>query len=78
MVGFMQIIVYMLGVLLVYKGIAILQIALVSPKEGPSRSSGIVIGLVSFIGAVAASAIFIMMAERIAAEISSNMNNMPR
>ena len=74
----MQIIVQMLGVYLVYKGIEILQIALVSPKEGPSRSSGIVIGIVTLVGALVAGAIFITNAETLAAQISSNMNNMPK
>ena len=78
MVGFMQIIIYMLSVYLIYKGIEILQIALVSPKEGASRSAGMVIGVVSLIGAIVAGGIFIMMAEGIAAKVSENLNTMPK
>ncbi len=75
MVGLMQIMIYMLAVYLVFKGVEILQIALMSPRQ--NRVGGILIGVV-FIGiAVAAGIGFSVWADSTAQSISDRMNNVP-
>ncbi len=74
----MQIMIYMLAVYLVFKGVEIFQIALVSPKEGPSRPVGIVIGVIGIVIAVGAGLFFVMMADDMAHSIGDRMNNLPK
>lgn len=78
MVGLMQIMIYLLGVYLVFKGFEIFQIALVSPKENPSRPAGIAIGVIGIIIAMGAALFFVMMADDMARSIGDRMNSVPK
>lgn len=75
MIGLMQIMIYMLGVYLVFKGVEILQIALMSAR--PNRTLGMAIGILAIAVAITAAGGFIFWAELQAAAISDRMNNIP-
>jgi hypothetical protein len=71
MVGMLQIMTYLLCVYLVFKGIEILQIALMSSKE--NRSAGIIIGIVMIVVSLIAAGIFINMIDIQAKSVSEGM-----
>jgi hypothetical protein len=75
MVGLMQIMIYMLAVYLVFKGVEILQIALMSTRT--NRTMGIIIGILAIALAIMAGGGFTFWAELQAASISDRMNSIP-
>lgn len=77
MVGFLQIIIYLLCVYLVYKGAEIFQIAWVS-QPSTSRIIGIVIGILATIGAVGVGAVAVYMTESMAAKMAQTLNSIPQ
>ena len=76
MVGLMQIMIYMLAVYMVYKGIEIFQIALMSNRE--NRLPGLVIGVVCTVVAVVLGLAFVLWAESVAQSIGDRMNSVPK
>ena len=78
MVGYLQIIIYLLAVYLVYKGFEIFQIALVSNNESASRKAGLVLGVIMIIGAFVVGAGAVAMSEMQAASMSNQMNSFPK
>jgi len=78
MVGFLQIIIYLLCVYLVYKGFEIFQIAFVSDRENVSRKHGVALGIIMIIGAFVVGAGAIYMTEAQAEAMSKQMNNIPK
>lgn len=75
MVGLMQIMIYMLAVYLVFKGVEILQIALMSTR--PDRTLGTIIGILALVVALTAGVGFSVWADQMAASISDRMNSVP-
>lgn len=75
MVGLMQIMIYMLSVYLIYKGVEILQVALMSSR--PSRTIGLAIGAVAVLCAIVAAAGFSLWADQVATSIGERMNTLP-
>lgn len=75
MVGLMQIMIYMLSVYLVFKGVEILQIALMSVRS--NRTGGIIIGIVAVAIAIVAAGGFSFWADQVAASIGERMNSLP-
>jgi hypothetical protein len=75
MVGLMQIMIYMLAVYLVFKGVEILQIALMSSR--PDRTFGIIVGIVALAVAIMAAGGFSFWADEMASSISDRMNTIP-
>jgi len=73
MIGMIQILTYLLGVYLVFKGVEIFQIALMSSRE--ERTGGLVIGGLAIVLAIGAAVYFVDMADRQAQSVS---NSMPR
>jgi uncharacterized membrane protein (DUF485 family) len=59
MVGMLQIITYLLCVYLIYKGVEIFQVALMSNRT--NRTAGIIIGICAIIGSVIAAGVFTIM-----------------
>jgi uncharacterized membrane protein (DUF485 family) len=68
MVGMLQIITYLLCVYLIYKGVEIFQVALMSNRA--NRTGGIVIGTLAIIISVIAAGAFIFMIDKQAASVS--------
>ena len=68
MAGMIQIVTYLLCVYLVFKGIEILQIALMIPRE--NRTLGIVIGLLSLVTCCGAAAFLFVFITQQAESIS--------
>ena len=75
MVGLMQIMIYMLSVYLVFKGVEIFQIALMSVRS--NRTGGMVIGIIAVAIAIVAAAGFSFWADQVAASIGERMNTLP-
>ena len=75
MVGLMQIMIYMLSVYLVFKGVEIFQIALMSVRS--TRTGGMVIGIIAVAIAIVAAAGFSFWADQVAASIGERMNTLP-
>lgn len=75
MVGLMQIMIYMLAVYLVFKGIEIFQIALMSNRS--DRTLGLLLGFACFAAAIVAGVGFSVWAESVAQSIGDRMNNLP-
>jgi len=75
MIGLMQIMIYMLAVYLVFKGVEILQIALMSSRS--NRTLGIIIGILAIAIAIMVGGGLTFWAELQAASISDRMNNLP-
>jgi hypothetical protein len=75
MVGLMQIMIYMLSVYLVFKGVEIFQIALMSGR--PSRTGGMIIGILAVAIAIVAAGSFSLWADQVAASIGERMNTLP-
>jgi uncharacterized membrane protein (DUF485 family) len=75
MVGLMQIMIYMLSVYLVFKGVEILQIALMSVR--PNRTGGMIIGILAVALAIIAAGGFSFWADQVAASIGERMNTLP-
>jgi uncharacterized membrane protein (DUF485 family) len=75
MIGLMQIMIYMLAVYLVYKGLEIFQIALMSTKE--NRTAGLMLGAVCVSVAVVAGIGFSYWADTVAQSVSERMNTLP-
>jgi hypothetical protein len=70
MIGMLQIITYLLCVYLVFKGIEILQIALMSNRE--NRAGGIVIGILFVAISIGAGLMFTKMIDAQASAVSSH------
>jgi hypothetical protein len=75
MVGLMQIMIYMLSVYLIFKGVEILQIALMSGRA--NRTVGVIIGILVLSTAVVAAGGFSLWADQVAASIGERMNTLP-
>ena len=75
MVGLMQIMIYMLAVYLVFKGIEIFQIAMMSARQ--NRVLGLALGAFCILAALIAGVGFSLWAETVANSISDRMNNIP-
>ncbi len=75
MAGLMQIMIYLFCIYLIYKGVEIFQIALMSNVEQKSRPVGILLGVLSIIAAIGIGFIAVVMTDDMAAKIG---NNMPR
>ena len=75
MVGLMQIMIYMLAVYLVFKGVEILQIALMS--NSAQKTVGMIIGVVFVLVALVAAVGFSLWGDMTAAAISDRMNSLP-
>ena len=75
MVGLMQIMIYMLSVYLIFKGVEILQIALMSGRA--NRTLGVIIGILVLSTAVVAAGGFSLWADQVAASIGQGMNTLP-
>ncbi|MGP8049677.1 MAG: hypothetical protein ACLPYB_03620 [Desulfobaccales bacterium] len=71
MVGMLQIMTYILCVYLIFKGIEILQIALMSNRE--NRTSGIIIGIIVIAVSIIAALIFTYMIDVQANSVSQGM-----
>lgn len=76
MVGLMQIMIYMLAVYLVFKGIEIFQIALMSNRDG--RTIGLVLGVACIGVALVAGVGFSYWADTLAQSIGDRMNALPK
>lgn len=68
MAGLIQILIYLLGVYLIYKGIEIFQIALMSNRE--DRFWGLFIGVIAIIASIALASSFALWADQQATVIS--------
>lgn len=75
MVGLMQIMIYMLAVYLVFKGVEIFQIALMSVRS--NRTGGMIIGILAVAIAIIAAGGFSLWADQVAASIGERMNTLP-
>ena len=75
MVGLMQIMIYMLAVYLVYKGIEIFQVALMSNRA--NRTFGLILGVGCVIVAMMAGIGFSIWADTVAQSIGDRMNSVP-
>lgn len=75
MVGILQIITYLLCVYLVFKGVEIFQIALMSSRE--NRGLGIVIGVVMIVAGIVAAIGFAYWVDSQAQSIQDNMQRLP-
>ncbi len=75
MVGLMQIIIYMLAVYLVFKGIEIFQIALMSNRS--DRTLGMLLGIGCIVVAMLAGGGFSYWAGSLANSINDRMNSIP-
>lgn len=78
MVGLIQLVIYLLCAHLIYKAIEIFQIGYTTPKEHEHRSNAIAIGIILFLVALAATLGFCLVAEMIAQQIGSSINNIPK
>lgn len=67
-----QILTYLLCVYLVFKGVEIFQIALMSARA--SRAAGLVIGVIAIVGSIAAAAHFTNWIDQQARSVSSSSN----
>jgi hypothetical protein len=75
MVGSMQIMIYMLSVYLVFKGVEILQIAVMSARS--NRTGGMIVGILAVAIAIIAAGGFSFWADQVAASIGERMNTLP-
>jgi len=75
MVGLMQIMIYMLAVYLVFKGIEIFQIALMSSR--PDRTPGLLLGGLCIAVAIIAGGGFAYWGDETARSIGERMNSIP-
>lgn len=75
MIGLIQIMIYMLAVYLVFKGVEILQVALMSSRT--NRTLGIIIGILAIAIAIMVGGGLTFWAEVQAASISDRLNNLP-
>lgn len=75
MVGLMQIMIYMLAVYLVFKGVEIFQIALMSVRS--NRTGGMIIGILAVTIAIVAAGGFTFWADQVATSIGDRMNTLP-
>lgn len=76
MVGFLQIIIYLLAIYLVYKGIEIFQIAFVSDREHRSRPVALGFGILAIVFAISVGFAAVYMSESQAESMNKNMNNL--
>jgi uncharacterized membrane protein HdeD (DUF308 family) len=75
MAGMLQILTYLLGVYLVVKGIAVLQIALASNREG--RAGMIGLGILTLLGCIVAAIVFANMQDQQAQSLNRNTPSFP-
>jgi uncharacterized membrane protein (DUF485 family) len=75
MVSLMQIMIYMLAVYLVFKGIEIFQIALMSNRA--DRTFGLLMGAACIVVAVVAGVGFSVWGDSVAQSIGDRMNSVP-
>ena len=69
MAGMLQILTYLLGIYLVFKGVEIFQIALMSSR--PNRLLGLTIGSISIVACVVAAIFFVHLQDMQAEALSS-------
>ncbi len=77
MVGFLQIMIYLLCVYLVFKGVEIFQIALVA-VDSVSRKIGLAIGVLMVIGSLIVGAGAIFLEESMAQQMNKSMDSIPK
>ncbi len=77
MVGFMQIMIYLLCIYLVFKGVEIFQIALVSPRDDQRRKLGMFIGVAMLISSFIAGAIALYLTESMAGQMQRTLERSP-
>ncbi|MEP6922677.1 MAG: hypothetical protein ABI967_16250 [bacterium] len=75
MVGLIEILIYMLAVYLVFKGVEIFQIALMSNR--PDRTLGLLVGTGSIVVAIVVGGGFCYWAYAIASSLNERMNAIP-
>jgi uncharacterized membrane protein YecN with MAPEG domain len=75
MIGMLQIMIYMLGVYLVFKGVEIFQIAFMS--QSAKRMTGMSIGTFMIALAVLVAIGFTLWGDSVAQSVSDRMNNIP-
>jgi hypothetical protein len=73
MAGMLQIITYMLAVYLIFKGIEIFQIALMSSRS--NRVAGLVLGVISIVGCSLAAYLLVQWQDSQAHSMSSNQGS---
>ena len=72
MIGMLQIITYLLCAYLIFKGLEILQIALMSPRE--DRTFGLVIGMLAFLASIGLAFLFSKMIDGQARSVGNSMS----
>jgi uncharacterized membrane protein HdeD (DUF308 family) len=70
MVGMIQILIYLLGVYLIFKGIEIFQIALMSNR--PNRAFGLIVGIVAIMASIFLAISFSYMGDKQAASMNTS------
>lgn len=70
MIGMLQIITYLLCVYIVYKGVEILQVALMSSRD--DRVVGLIIGVLAVVVAIGVALLFVKMIDAQATAVSSH------
>ncbi len=73
MIGMIQILTYLLGVYLIFKGVEIFQIALMSTSR--AKSAGIILGVIMMAVSVLAAYHFINLADAQAMSVENSMKN---
>lgn len=75
MVGLMQIMIYLLAVYLVFKGLEIFQIALMSNRD--NRTMGLLLGAACIVVAIFAGIGFSYWGDNVAQSVGDRMNSIP-
>ena len=77
MLGMMQIMIWMFCLYLIFKGIEIFQIALVSPREGKAKIAGVALGIVMVVAAGISAIVFFVLEESMAHSIQNSQTTFP-
>jgi len=75
MVGLMQIMIYLLCIYLIYKGIEIFQIGLVSDNQ-KTKNAAMVIGILAAVGSVFIAVIAFFMTESMVGQVGKSFQNL--
>jgi hypothetical protein len=73
MLGMIQIMIYLLGAYLVFKGVEIFQIGLMS--NSPKKRTGIIIGVCAIVVSIGVAGFFVHMADEQASSVSDGMKH---
>ncbi|MGD9563022.1 MAG: hypothetical protein AB7F88_12510 [Pyrinomonadaceae bacterium] len=76
MAGYLQIIIYLLCIYLVYKGIEIFQIAFQS--QARSRKLGMILGVLMTIGAIGTGVAAVVITELVERNLMNNLERLPK